>query len=97
MEAQDCAEAAAVIEDVMNEIRKLVKSANLDDPNALLVGDELGRLPRRTLSLDRRKQLESLVLQGVGVMEVARTVGVSTTLVYRYRKRLTGRTSLPPK
>lgn len=94
MEAQDCAQAAAVIEDVMNEIRKLVKSANLDDPNALLAGDEDGRMVRQTLSPDRRKNLESLVLNGTGVMETARQIGVSTTLVYRYRKRLTGRTAL---
>jgi hypothetical protein len=44
MEAQNCKEAAAAIEEVMSEIRSFAMRANLDEPNALVGEDKNGRL-----------------------------------------------------
>ena len=88
MEAQDCKEAAAAIEAVMSEIRGQLKIADLDDPNALFAEDTNGRTRDGYLGDARRKELERLIEAGTGITEICRRVGVSNTLVYRYRKRI---------
>lgn len=94
MEPEYSADACAAIEAFMAEVRRHVKTANLDDPKALLAENDLGRIANGGLGEARLRKLHDLINAGVGLTEICQRVGVSTTLVYRHRKRLTGRTKV---
>jgi len=94
LDAHDCTEAVSALEDIMNELRVLLRRGDLDNPFALNAGDSEKRRYGIWLSEPKRSELEQLVMEQIGVMEISRRMQISTTLVYRYRERLLGRTRL---
>jgi hypothetical protein len=82
-------DAAAALEDIMQDVRKHVKTALLDDPVSSL--GRLANLPRRgnqhLPSLKREEMLE-WITAGKSAGEVRKAFGVSYELVYKYQRKL---------
>jgi hypothetical protein len=93
MEPEYAADACAAIEGFMAEVRKHVRVAKLDDPNAISDGMNDG-IPRRYISNEQHELLVALVRQGVGITEICARTRVSNTLVYKYRRRILGHTRM---
>ena len=91
-EPQHCGEACAAIESFMTDVRKHLKKASLDDPEALVVADARGRLTNGHLGAEKVALIRKLIESGTGVMDITREAEISTTMVYWYRKKFTGRT-----
>jgi integrase len=91
MKPHYCKQAVAAIEAFMEEVRQATEVIDIDDPSARL-GKIEGRMFNGRLDPNTRQDLLKAVLEGQGVMDLARRFKVSTTLVYKYRKKLLGRT-----
>lgn len=89
-EPEYCAEAVAALEDVMAEVRNCLKTRSLDDPYAVISAPEGASSWEKRLSPSQTKQLEAIILEGRAVKKIARMFGISTTSVYKHRRRLNG-------
>jgi hypothetical protein len=91
--AEHSREACIAIEAFMAEVRKHIKTANLDDPNALRMEEQGGRMANGRLTDHKLRDLHALIRARVGIVEICQRIGISSTLVYRHRKKLTGKTT----
>jgi LysM repeat protein len=89
-EPEYCSEALAAIEDVMSEIRRHLKRANIDQP--ILDIDALAKaIPSKTtagIGDAKREQIRHLILSGLPHAEVAHRTGTSSGTVSLVRKEM---------
>jgi hypothetical protein len=85
-----CAEAVAAIECVMDEVRKHLKRANVDQPriNPAELAKTIGVKNRRGVGDTKREEVRFLILSGLPHAEVMRRSGVSSGTVSAIRQEM---------
>lgn len=80
-----CVEAVAAIEDIMAEVRKHLKVADIDNPDAEFTGRVAwsGHLDTAALL-----EMHEMIASGLKGIEIARRIGVSSTAIYKHIRKL---------
>jgi hypothetical protein len=83
-----CIEAAAAIEDVMQEVRRHLKTASIDLAPIAIAGVSTGKAARRGIGEAKRQQIRDMIMAGTIHKEVVRLSGVSGSTVSQIRQEL---------
>jgi len=85
-----CSEALAAIEDVMVDIRKYLKRANIDQPviDAAALAKSIGSKFKRGVGDSKREEIRFLILSGLPHKEVVKRAGVSSGTVSTVRREI---------
>jgi|GEM_PF-480938 len=94
-EPEYCSEAIAAIEDVMTEIRRHLKRANIDQPivDAAALAKSIPSKTKRGVGDAKREEIRFMILSGLPHKEVVRRSGVSSGTVSAIRKEM--RSAIP--